>query len=398
VRNNAVIRPSFLRHGFIRRAFSLVELLVVISIIVLLLAIAVPAFSSMLYSSEQSLAESSLRIALNTARDVAARSPAGQDAAAVFLYDRDSRKTTILICTKAGVIQDQRTDASRAIVMREVFAAAPGVETVQMTAGWAVRGYAPANTIDGEWYGDASFGTYQTSQAQSRGNWVFPETSFFDDIGSTARAQGDKRQTFMVRFEGGTGLVKSPDFAAALVLSPSPGTAFRQSWPPFPSLTPSPIPPWDLVLNNPLNPTHEADQLRFCRRVIEWPTIGPMAAISLQDKRDVLGAKASDTVLAKCVGQVALCSEGRLARALGVRLDAGTGSLYVAPPQPMNSTYAPQLVATVTTDRINEWIENRLLSPDSQLIDSDCRVFTLQRYLGWLQEVTGTSGGLGVGS
>jgi prepilin-type N-terminal cleavage/methylation domain-containing protein len=390
VKNNAVIRS----------AFSLVELMVVISIIVLLLAIAVPAFSSMLYSSEQSLAESSLRIALNTARDVAARSPTGQDAAAVFLYERDSRKMTVLICTKAGTLSDLPTSpGARSPIQREVFAAAPGVETIQMTAGWTVRGFAPANTIDGEWYGDANIGTYLGNVVQRRGNWVFPETSFFDDDGSmgAAEAQGDKRQTFMVRFEGGTGVVKSSDFASVLVLSPSPAQVYRDNWPPLPTPpNPAPVPTWDLLVNNPLNPIHESDQLRFCKRVIEWPTIGP-GSINLQRKREVLGAVASDTILVKAVGQVALCHEGRLARALGVRLDAATGSLYVNPQQ-VRPEEAPQLIANVNTDNINKWIENRLYNGNNELIDSDCRVFTLQRYLGWLQEVTGTREGLGVGS
>lgn len=389
--------PSKVRYWTHRAAFSLVELMVVISIIVLLLAIAVPAFSSMLYSSEQSLAESSLRIALNTARDVAARSPVGQDSAAVFLYERDSRKMSVLVCTKAGVLQDQMTDGSRAIITREVFAAAPGVETIQMTAGWTVRGFAPANSIDGEWYGDAVFGTYPTA-VQRQGNWVFPETSFFDDI--NARADGSKRQTFMVRFEGGTGLVKSSDFAAVLVLSPSPGESFRNSWPTLPG-NPSggaPSPPWTQATNNPLNPTHAADQLRFAQSVLSWPTLTTVQSyIPLTRKREILGGMSSDTILAKGVGQVALCNEGRLARSLGVRT-SDTGSLYIAPPQPMAAAYAPQLLPTVTTERINEWIENRLLDNNNELIDSDCRVFTLQRYLGWLQEVTGTSGGLGVGS
>ena len=91
-------------------AFTLVELLVVIAIFVLLLAIAVPAFSSMLYSSEQSLADNHLRMGLGAARDAAIRSPQGTDAAAVFFYDPATGRTMILPCIAAGVLKDVNPD------------------------------------------------------------------------------------------------------------------------------------------------------------------------------------------------------------------------------------------------------------------------------------------------
>ncbi|MBX3378222.1 MAG: type II secretion system protein [Phycisphaeraceae bacterium] len=367
---NASLRP-ILRP--IRRAFSLVELLVVISIFVLLLALAVPAFSSMLYSSEQALAESSLRVAMNTARNVAVASPRGQDSAAVFLYDSVSKKTTILICTKAGVLSDAPASGSNSPVDREVFAAAPGVEPVQLSAGWTVRGYAPANTIDDEWYGD---GTYQNATLRQQGNWLFPETNFYDD---TQRNDGQSRQTFMVRFEGGTGVVKLSDPREVLVLAPSESIVFRNGWP----LGGYP---------DPLNALDEADPVRFVKRVLAWPTYATVTgSINVNLKRQILGDVATDTILTKPIGQLALCRESRLAQAIGVRLDAATGSLYQNLTDPV---FAPN----VNVDRINAWIEDRLDDGSGGKVESDCRIFTLQRYLGWLQEVTGTSGGLGVGS
>lgn len=358
----------------LRRAFTLVELLVVISIFVLLLALAVPAFSSMLYSSEQALAESSLRVAMNTARNVAVASPRGQDSAAVFLYDSVSKKTTILICTKAGVLPDTPLNGSRTPQEREVFAAAPGVEPVQLSAGWTVRGYAPAQSIDAEWYGD---GTYQTTSLWDQGNWLFPETSFYDD---GQRDDGESRQTFMVRFEGGTGLVKLSDPRAVLVLSPSESIVFRNGWP----LGGYP---------DPLNALDEQDPVRFAKRVLAWPTYNTVAGttITINLKRQILGDAATDTILTKPIGQLALCKESKLAQAIGATLDQQTGSLY------QNLTN-PVFVGNLNVNRINEWVESRLLDSNNQPVDSDCRIFTLQRYLGWLQEVTGTSGGLGVGS
>lgn len=348
---------------FARRAFTLVEVLVVISIFVLLLAIAVPAFSSMLYTSEQSLAENSLKLALGAARDVAARSPAGQDAAAVFIYDKESKKVTTLIATRVGALQDELFDAAgnQYFGNREIFAAAEGLEPLQMTSGWSVRGFAPANTIDTEWYEQ----TYQGLESQ--GNWVYPETDFYDE---PRPLSGDNRQTFLVRFEGGTGIVKAPDPTAVLVFFPSTSSVGR-------------------TVGSRLNPESDADPVRFVRRILASPTTGANG-VSLQAKRDILGAHSRDSILCKSVGQVALCSEHRLAKALQVTLNRDTGSLYEDLPQ-------PQFITNVDPDLVNAWIEDRLTNTDGS-VDSDCRIFTIQRYLGWLQEVTGTRNGLGVGS
>lgn len=386
--------PSNSRHHR-SLAFTLIEILVVISIFVLLLAIAVPAFSAMLYSSEQSLAEQSLKSGLNTARDFAARSPVGQDAAAVFVYDRESKRTSIVVCTKAGVLTDidrsNTTAASRPTVVREVFAPAPGVEPIQMTSGWTVRGYAPAYTIDDEWYET----TYAGGTLRSQGHWLFPETSFFDDINN--RADGLDRQSFMIRFEGGTGLVKATDLNASLVLMPSPGTTFRSNWPPLGSY---------VQTNNPLNVENEGDGVRFVKRVLAWPSFGPAPTISLQTKQQILGDESSDTILVKSVGQFALCNENRLAKALGIRVDDSTGCIYQDPfkltpaglPGPvfvqrLGSPFGANDIAD-----LDAWIEGHLTDTAGDPIDSDCRIFTVQRYLGWLQEVTGTINGQGVGS
>lgn len=369
------------RH-LLRRAFTLIEVMVVISIFVLLLAIAVPAFSSMLYSSEQSLVENSVRIAITTARDYASRSPAGQDAAAVFLYDYESKKTSIAICTLAGTLQDAppSTASTPAPVLRDVFAAAPGVESIQLTAGWTVRGYAPGGTIDGEWY---ELDPYDWTQ----GNWLLPETSFNDE---TKANSGDNRQSFMVRFEGGTGLVKTSSPNTAMVHFPSTSLTLRSSFPRNPPSVPGP---------NPFDPNNEADDLRYVRRVLEWPLAGRIS-VTLNDKRAILGTnpdgtKSADVVLCKAIGQLAVCSERRLARGIGVEIDKDTGCIYKVPLAP--NAAEPAFVTGVLPANVNAWIEGHFVL-NGEPVDSDCRIFTIQRYLGWLQEVTGTKDGMGISS
>src|SRR5690606_39113284 len=153
-----------------RFAFTLPELLVVIAIGILLLAIAVPAFRSVLYSSRQSGAASSVQSALAAARDVALESGPGRDAAAVFFADRGGR-VRIMVAVYAGEMTDR--DVSNAPVQREIFVRSERVEPVTLPAGWAVSGRARANMIDNDWYD--SIDTYPRN-LRDQDNWVYPET------------------------------------------------------------------------------------------------------------------------------------------------------------------------------------------------------------------------------
>lgn len=354
-----------------RRAFTLVELLIVIAIFIILLAIGVPAFSSMLYSSEQSLAENTVRIALGTARDAAARAPKGQDAAAVFFYDPAVGRLSVQTYISVGKLRDQ--DAAGSDVQREVFVAVPGYEPAQLPRGWMVRGFAPGGSIDNEWYER----TY-TGSARAMGNWVFPETGFYhDDAGD----DGLDRQTFMVRFEGGTGIVKTSTLEGVLVFAPSSQTGFRTNG----------RRPWGLPQ---FRPDLEPDPQRLVRRALSLPTL------PAQHRRLLLGDVASDTVLAKPVGQLAVYNESRLAGYLRVRVDRSTNCLYVDPLTLSTGSREPKLVPNINLENLNDWIQgfDSGSGPTAPPLDSDCRIFTVQRYLGWLQEITGTRGGQGVGS
>ncbi len=336
-------------------AFTLVELLVVISIFVLILAIGVPAFSSLLYSSDQSLAENALKQGLTAARDAAARSPAGQDAAAAFFYDQ--RHLSIVPVRFVGTTREPTAVGTPgSFITREVFAPIPGMAPVQLPEGWMVRAYSPPGRLSDtaaiaqEWYED----TYNANNARVT-HWLFPETSFFDtDDGE----DGEDRQTFIVRFEGATGRLRTGDPAAVLILTPSPGTSFREQA------------PWANFRAD-----READPARFVRRV-------GAANLNLNDRARLLGDVSSDTVLAKPLSQLAVYSERRLAAAVGARIDDTTGCLYQSGVDPQ---YVVPASATLRDD-IDRWLEDRATNG----ADSDARIFTVHTSLGWLQELTGS--------
>jgi prepilin-type N-terminal cleavage/methylation domain-containing protein len=358
-----------------RRAFTLVELLVVIAIFVLLLAIAVPAFSAMLYSSEQSLAENTLRMGLAGGTGCGAPQRGRKGCRGGFLLRPLHGRATVLPCVYAATIKDEDLGSPTRpppLIDREVFVPVAGYEAVQMPRGWNIRGYAGPRTLDSSWYER----TYSSNTARNRGNWVFPETSFYDeDLG----ADGADRQTFMVRFEGSTGALKLSDTSAVLVLSPSPSTTFRSAQ------------PW----NNPLlRADTESNYARFVRRVASRPATGSGSLTQL-DRQRLVGDAASDSVLVKPVAQVAVYSEKKLAQALGVRTDNTTGCLYKNATDPQYIDVGGSPMSDVYVVYVNDWIEGHLNIGGTDK-DSDCRVFTMQKYLGTLQEITGSRGGLGV--
>jgi prepilin-type N-terminal cleavage/methylation domain-containing protein len=375
--------------GPVRRfAFTLVELLVVISIFVLILAVAVPAFSSMLYSSEQSLAENSVRTAISAARDVALRSPAGTDAAAVFFYDPVVQRMTIVPCVRAGVIQDGNGLATPP-VYREVFVAAAGFEPVQMPRGWTVRGYAAPGMIDSSWYEKTYF---SVAALRTIGNWVFPETGFYDEDAPNGD-DGADRQTFMVRFEGSTGILQTADLSPVLVLAVTPVLGFHNTS------------PWNITVppanGQPFRPDLEPDPVKFVRRVSAAPATG-QGALTIAQRQKLLGDLSDDTVLAKPVAQLAVCSEKRLAGAIGVRPDPKTECLYQDVSTLPNINREPTFVlvngapfSATNVMQVNDWIEGHL-TVNGNAVDSDCRILAVNRYLGTLQELSGSVNGQGV--
>lgn len=326
----------------LRAAFTLVELLAVMVIIVLLIGVAVPAFSSMLKSSAASIADSNLRVGLAAARDVAIRSLDGRDSAAVFVFEPGG-KLSIIACADVGTVTD--TTGTE----RSVFVPDPTIEPLVLPAPFLVRGLVPTgswtpgsddtDTATGPvWYGD---NRYRSTEL----NWVLPETGFYD---RTKGDDGRRRQTFMVRFKAGTGEVAVGDRSEALVYLPSPEIDFRRTG------------PWNTLA---YRPDRQSDHQKLVRTALNDP------ALSQADLDKLIGDEASDTVLARPVGQVALYDVRELARSLrksgvsAARVDKVTGSLYagtvgVTPPTTADFTLAaevnaaiPQVAQLFTVDR-----------------------------------------------
>ncbi|MFZ4431365.1 MAG: hypothetical protein ACOYPS_13560, partial [Phycisphaerales bacterium] len=220
--------------------FTITELLVVIVIFVLVIGIAIPAFTSMVQSSERSLAENQLRVGLSSARDAAIQSPAS-DAAAVFFFQPGGR-VSIVPCISVGFLEDDEnsrgTATGRRGVSREVFVPLATAAPIQLPRNWGIRAYTPANTVGGTdvaatgdangWYDSLAAGT--TSPAAD-GHWLFPETNFINPAAANAGATGWQRQTFMVRFRNGTGELDAGNRALALVIDPVAAQNFRQTAP-----------------------------------------------------------------------------------------------------------------------------------------------------------------------
>lgn len=355
--------------------FTLVELILVIVIILILAAIAIPAYASLTYSSNQSGASNAVQAALQSAREAAVRAGSGRDAAAVFLVGDDGR-VRIVVAEVVGNILDRSGSAD---VQRDILVPAAGVEVFVLPRNWAVRGYArPASlqvtSLGGVgggataladnrgWYED----TYSGSD-RAQGQWVFPETAYYDD---SAGNNGESRQSFMVRFQGGTGRFQSSATAKALYLDPAPVLGFRET-----------TAPWS---DSRYRVDREADLGRFVRKVMADPTLSPA------QRRQLLGDEATDTVLVGPVGQLAVYNEKRLANAIGADgVNRFTDTLYkpvagsVTGPE-----YDDGIFGSVSDTEINLRIGLWMRASDLQAgalpasDTSDARIFLVSRYLG----------------
>lgn len=377
-----------------RRAFSLIEMMAVLAILAILLALGVPAIKSMIYSSERSLAENQLRVAMTAARDAAVRSGGG-DAAAVFFY-ADGR-TSIIPCVSVGMINDsvhQGATLSASVLEREVFVPVEGIEPIRLPQGWNVRGYAAPGVIaTGPAAVDNPDGLFDCASMPltiaEAGHWVFPETDFIDWDGLRTNAQGYdegwKRQTFLVRFEAGTGNASISERRPVIVLDPLPVTSDSG----FRSRVPYNLPENDV--------TQAATLESFVKQSVSKPILLTQAAGSTILSK-LIGDMSPDTVLALPVTEVALYDEQRMAGAIGAaRLNQTTKCLYGDPADrtiiPIEPTIDTSLFAGVAVDEIQERIDaymTRNVSntlPDNT-VSMEARVFTVQRYMGQMQEVS----------
>lgn len=356
---------------FARRAFTVVELLVVVVIIVLLLGLAVPATQSIIESSTRSRGFNAMDNSLRSARDAAVRSPAG-DTAAVFFYDKDLG-TVVQTCQRVGSLID--LDSNGRQITRDVFVPLGIYEPIVVPDPWSIRGYAPAGSMNDDWYGG---GTLYNDNAASRGQWVFPLAHTYDPTDYTS---GDRRATFMVRFRARTGeLVRSAE--PAIVVSPSPASGDR-----------------GFGTSSPFQITRASDLRGWATNVLS----NPSPALSNNNgagRRSLIGAQSADTVLAAPVSELTLYDERELAAALGLR---GTnrvyGSIYtLSGNEPeidgdlaLAGGVASGLSDSDTSLLITEWVQATAgVSADSVVaepIRSSARIFFVNPYSGKLVEI-----------
>lgn len=378
------MKPHLFSAGLssVRRAFTLVEIIVVLTVISILVVIAVPAFTSLIASQDEAAAESRLRAGLASARDAALAGAVGEDTGALFTYGPQG-PVQIVPVVRVGTINDTSTGVT---VTREVFVPIDSVEPVTLPAGWTVLAWArsaafsPAVPGDRPWYSPASGGSagavrYPPAQA----NWVFPETGFYNH---TLSNDGQNRQSFMVRFQaasgqlaGESGQLAGQDGSPALVLLPRPSNEDRNS------------------VSTDLQAHKQADFRRFAERVLRSGVLNGATA------SDILGAVSSDVVFTRPVQMLALTDEQGIADGIGVRLDPISRSLYSVPQGTFaNLALSPQFVAApnfATTEfasRVNRYIENYedlqpLNNDDLVAARTGVKIFTIDRYGGSLVRV-----------
>jgi len=415
------IHPAASMHAA-RRAFTVVELLVVVVIILIVLTVATPAFQSMLYSAARSESANTVNAAVLAARELALRSASGDDGAVVFVYDRDGTMR-IIPAVRVGTVLEPVYGAGGAgggptpvggapRVRRDVFAPVPEAAAFQMPAFWNVRGYAPANSmieyVPGErpsenlavWYNSAMYGATDVSSNSNNpkleGNWIFPETAFYDidqPAAPSGRNAPTARQSFMIRFDSATGTV-SGDRSPALFIDPRPSTVNRPG-----GARPEARQRW-------LRPDRAEDLGAWARGLIASPPINangdrlrpPFTETSDATRLSFIGMSSNDSILVKPVSRIAVYDERVMARDLGARrLNATTNSLYRPVARGSNQAgnqIDPDLFATGFNiddlrQRINRWLDGDT-NNDGTIDDDDqpqARIYLLRPGTGDLTEV-----------
>ncbi len=327
----------------VRSAFTLIEMLVVIVVIAILTIIAVPAFNSIQATQNQNTAEAVIGAAVGAARDAAAQASGSADAAAVFLYE-PGIGTSIVVCQRVGVVRNDLSSVGRNID-REVFVPIEGLEVYQLPAGWSVRGYAAKGMVNDEWYERPSgnnAGGSSDRYPTDEGSWVFPETALFDH---TKQVDDGMRQTFMVRFEAGTGQRRAPGGEPVIVVSQRASSAERDT------ISSDASTDWKRV-------DRATSVRRWALRVLNDPSLND------DQRRDLIGDRSGDTVLARCVNELAMYPERKLAEALGQKVNPITGTIYFADREQLERgrAFGLRYIDALNSDRteqkkVQRWIE-----------------------------------------
>jgi len=337
------------------RGYTLPEVIAVVVIITVLISISVPAFTSLQRSAGASRADTLVRLGASAAQDAALNAGAGRDGAVVFLFDPGGR-IRIVAGTQAGVLRPEEDRVPRA-----VFVADPSIETIELPTGMLVRGLAPANSMrtptGADSTDDDAYGWYSRDRYDvDRTNWVLPESGFLD-TGSLPADEGHKRQSFMLRFEGGTGRASVDTGHQALFFDPLAETEFRTAN------------PWD---REGFRPDLRVNHRSLVVRALNDP------ALSDADRELLVGDESPDTVLTRQVPLIGLYSVRDLASAVGdlappgfPGVDQRSGSLYRG------------------TDLDGGAFDPALADAVNRRIGSVASLFTVERYSGRLARVPG---------
>lgn len=399
------------------KGFTIVELLVVIVIGVIILTIAVPAFQSMSYSSNRSLAANALTASTRMARDVAIRT--GRDAAVVFVYDPAVGKVQIIPAVKVGTIRELTTAPGLAgmgmglsdlpYFDRDVFVPATDGEVLEMPFFWMVRGYANAGLLmdfdsagdtAATWYTSDAYGGVSTNDpVRTEDHWVFPETGFFSadtqvvggntsgDLTPVNNSLQTARQTFMLRFTGRSGVVSRSTDTALFV---NPRNSRERPYGDRPT-----------SYEQTLRVDMAEDLGIWASRVIDSSDLTDDGLAYGNDdgqlRTQLIGNMSNDTILVKPVTRLSLYDERRLAIGVGARgLNKDTQTIY----QPMDPAdddsgnkfddrlFTPFNEADLVT-KIDQWIDGDTNFDGTLDLDDEpeTRVYLIQFYTGELKEV-----------
>ena len=396
-----------------RAGFTLVEMFVVIAIILIIVALAVPGVNAMVYSSNRALAENSLRVGVNAARDAAIASSRSGDGAAVFLYEpgsgvrivpaevvgqlEDPVKTGVTSVGGGGNFGQQSQSATQPKVVRDILAPIALGQSVTLPESWMVRGYAaPGSMLNSgalspgtsnagdlhQWYRTRNYS--DSAAAVDEGNWVFPESGFYDIDEPVASTPDIRRHSFMVRFSARTGSVSRVD-REALLIDPRPSVEER-----------------DQLISNRTDPD-AWKRVDWAEDTRKWAVRTLGRGQSEQFEAEVLSNNSNDTVLVKSVNRLALYDERRLARGLGGRLNQDTGTIYETYAANDRISFDQSLFGGASIDQlrrnINAWINGDTNGgaggPTGDIFDGvideddtpESALFTLQGYTGELTEI-----------
>ena len=406
-----------LRNGLARRAFTIVELMVVVLIGLIILAIAVPAFQSMVYSSNRSLAVNALQASSQMARDVALST--GQDGAVIFVYDPQVGKLQIIPAVMVGTLREKTTAAAGSggssalsdspYFDRDVFVPASAGETLEVPRYWMVRGYVPpralidrdsAGNAVANWYtSDVYGGTDPFTNIKSKDQWVFPETGFFPldaqvagggldgDLSAVDTTLPTARQSFMIRFSARTGVVSKSTNAALFI---NPRNSRKRPYGDRPTR-----------YEQSLRVDMAEDLGVWASRIINSADLTgdgiPYGRDDEELRSQLIGNASNDTILVKPVTRLALYDERKLGVGVGSRgLNQQTQTLYLPADQQDADTrigFDLSLFSSMSEgellEKINQWVDGDTNFDGVFDLDDEpeSRMYLIQPYTGQMQEV-----------